>query len=42
METFLGLVGFVIYIACVIGAAAAVTWLVVKLSPSRNAETQKS
>jgi hypothetical protein len=42
METFLGLVGFVIYIACVIGAAAGVTWLVVKLSPSRNAQTQKS
>jgi hypothetical protein len=42
METFLGLVGFVIYIVCVIGAAAAVTWLVVKLSPSRKAETQKS
>jgi hypothetical protein len=32
----LGLIGFVIFIVCVIGLAAAVTWAVVKISPVRN------
>jgi hypothetical protein len=32
----LGLIGMVFFILCVVGLAAAVTWLVVKLSPSRN------
>jgi hypothetical protein len=32
--TALGLLGIVVFIACVIALAAAVTWLVVKVSPS--------
>jgi hypothetical protein len=36
METFLGLIGFVVYIVCIVGAAAGLTWLVVKLSPSKK------
>jgi hypothetical protein len=32
----LGLIGFAIFIVCVIGLAAAVTWAVVKISPVRN------
>jgi hypothetical protein len=30
----LGLIGFVAFILCVVGLAAGVTWLVVRLSPS--------
>jgi hypothetical protein len=32
----LGLIGLVIFIVCVIGLAAAITWAVVKISPARN------
>jgi hypothetical protein len=35
MDTVLGLIIFVVYIACVIGAAAGVTWVVVRLTPKR-------
>ena len=35
MDTFLGLLGLVIFIALVIGVAAGVTALVVKISPTR-------
>jgi hypothetical protein len=46
MSTALGLVGLLVYIACVISLAAAVTWLVVKLLPAREtpkpAETEGS
>jgi len=34
MATALGLVGLLIFIACVIALAAAITWLVVKISPT--------
>jgi len=34
MSTALGLIGLFLFIACVILLAAAVTWLVVKLSPA--------
>jgi flagellar biogenesis protein FliO len=34
MQTVLGLIGFVLYIAAVIALAAAVTWLVVRLTPA--------
>jgi len=34
MSTALGLVGLVVFIACVIALAAGITWLVVKLSPA--------
>jgi hypothetical protein len=32
----LGVLGFLLYIAVVVAAAAGVTWLVVKLSPPKN------
>ncbi len=36
METILGLFGIVVWIVAVIGIAAAVTWLVVKVSPGEK------
>jgi hypothetical protein len=36
METVLGLIGLVIYIVTIVGLAAAVTWGVVKISPSKS------
>jgi hypothetical protein len=42
MDTALGLIGFVVFIASVIAVAASVTWLVVKLSPIRSREPEKS
>ena len=33
MATALGLIGLVVFIACVITLAASVTWLVVRFSP---------
>jgi uncharacterized membrane-anchored protein YhcB (DUF1043 family) len=36
MGTVLGLFGLVAYIALIVGLAAGVTWLVVKLSPSQS------
>jgi hypothetical protein len=36
MDAVLGLLGLVVFGACVIVLAAATTWLVVKISPSRS------
>ena len=36
METVLGLLGLLVYIVAIISIAAGVTWLVVKLSPSKS------
>ena len=36
METVLGLIGLVIYIVGIVSLAAGVTWVVVKLSPSKS------
>jgi hypothetical protein len=36
METVLGLIGLLIYMSLIIGLASAVTWGVVKLSPSKS------
>ena len=36
MHTVLGLLAFVVFIAAVISAAAAITWLVVRLSPAKK------
>ncbi len=36
MDTALGLVGIVVWIAFVIGLAAGVTWLVIKISPAEK------
>jgi hypothetical protein len=41
MDTVLGLLGLVVFAACVIAFAAAMTWVVVKLSPARNGTEQK-
>jgi hypothetical protein len=35
MATVLGLIGFVIFILAVVGAAAGITWIVVRLSPPK-------
>jgi hypothetical protein len=40
VSNVLGLVAFIVYIAVVIGVAAAVTWLVVKLSPAKKPESE--
>ena len=34
MATVLGIIGFIIFIVCVIASAAAITWLVGKISPT--------
>lgn len=34
MATVLGLLGMTLYIVCVIALAAAITWVVVKISPA--------
>jgi hypothetical protein len=36
MDTLLGLIGLVVYIAFIVGLAAGVTWIVVKVSPSKS------
>jgi hypothetical protein len=36
MQSALGLLGFVVYIAAVVTVAAGVTWLVVKISPAKK------
>jgi hypothetical protein len=36
VDTLLGLLGMLVYGACIIGLAAGVTWLVVKVSPSEK------
>jgi hypothetical protein len=36
METIFGLFGIVVYAACVVSLAAAITWVVVKVSPSEK------
>ncbi len=36
MSTALGLIAFVGYVLVIVGAAAAVTWVVVRLTPNRK------
>jgi hypothetical protein len=36
MDTVLGLIGLAIYIVFIVSLAAGVTWIVVKLSPSKS------
>ena len=36
MLNVLGLIGFAIFIVCVIAVAAGITWLVVRLSPGKK------
>ena len=40
MDTILGLLGLIVFAACIIVIAAACTWVVVKLSPARNSQKQ--
>jgi hypothetical protein len=42
VDAILGLLGLIVFAACVIVFAAAMTWVVVKLSPSRNSAQPKS
>ena len=42
MDTVLGLIGLTVYIVAIIGLAAAVTWGVVKVSPSKSAKQQEA
>ena len=42
MTTVLGLIGLIVFIACVIVLAAAITWLVVRVSPAPNAKPEKA
>jgi hypothetical protein len=36
VSTVLGLLAFVVYVLAVIGVAAGVTWIVVRLTPTRK------
>ena len=38
MDTVLGLLGIALFIPCVVALAAAMTWLVVKISPAPRTE----
>jgi hypothetical protein len=40
MATALGLLAFVLYIAAVVAAAAGITWLVVRFSPSKKPDAE--
>jgi hypothetical protein len=42
MDAVLGLLGLIVFAACVIALAAAMTWVVVKLSPARNGSNRTS
>jgi len=39
MQSALGLLGFIVYIAVIVAVAAGVTWLVVKLSPAKKTDS---
>jgi len=39
VSNVLGLIEFVVYVAAIVGAAAGVTWLVVRLTPSRKPDS---
>ncbi len=41
MDAVLGLLGLIVFAACVILLAAAMTWVVVRLSPTPNADRQR-
>lgn len=41
MDSVLGLIGLAVYIVAITSFAAAVTWAVVKLSPSKSAKQAK-
>ena len=41
-ENVLGLILFVVFIACVIALAAGLTWVVVRLSPAKKPDSAES
>jgi hypothetical protein len=42
VENVLGLLGLALFIVCVIGLAAGVTWLVVRFSPNPNKKKKQA
>ena len=42
MDTALGLVELALYIAAVLGLSMALTWVVIRISPSESAKAQKA
>ncbi|HEX5799599.1 MAG TPA: hypothetical protein VFY02_05790 [Gaiellaceae bacterium] len=42
MDTVLGLIGLALYMAAVVSLASGVTYLVVKLSPSKSMKEQQA
>jgi hypothetical protein len=41
VDTILGILGLAVFIPCVIALAAAITWLVVRISPSPEKKKRK-
>ena len=42
MDTVLGLLELALYIVAVLGLSMALTWIVIKISPSESAKEQKA
>jgi hypothetical protein len=42
VDTVLGLLGLIVFTACVIVFAAAITWVVVKVSPAQGRSQRQS
>jgi hypothetical protein len=40
VSTALGLLAFVVYVLVIVGVAAAVTWVVVRVTPTRKSDEQ--
>ncbi len=40
MDNVLGLFGLIVFSVCVVACAAGVTWLVVKISPTKSKQSQ--
>jgi len=42
MDTVLGLIELALYIVAVLGLSMALTWIVIRISPSESAKEQKA
>ena len=42
MDTVIGLIELVFYVAAILGLSMAITWVVVRVSPSESAKQQKA
>ena len=42
MDTFIGIVELALYIVAVLGLSMALTWAVIKISPSESAKEEKA